>query len=207
MAGIGFELRKLFSGKGLFPGIKACLYSMLLTVGPTLLCMFMLITLQKLMQVWGIEYSKRELFMAAVIYAFIFSLIISSLFTMTLSRFISDKIYTKEEYYILPSLRGATIICMVIGGVLGFLFYAYSPLPISFKLAAYILFMELVLLWLQMVYVSALRSYLKLVYGFFFRKCQFCPISFYMHQSTRFRRVYWGSNWSRYWVFYCASIF
>ncbi|HOS68705.1 MAG TPA: exopolysaccharide Pel transporter PelG, partial [Bacillota bacterium] len=96
MAGIGFELKKLFNGKGLIQGIRACFLSMLVAIGPTLLCILMMTVLQKLLYNWGASVLQRELFMATVIYSFTFSLILTSAFTMILSRYISDKIYKKE---------------------------------------------------------------------------------------------------------------
>lgn len=166
MAGIGFELKKLFRGKGLLESMRACFFSIIITVGPTLLCMLMLTVLQKSLQYWGVPVAERDLFMAAIIYSFLFSLILTSGFTMILSRYISDKIYKKEYQDIMPSLKGAVTLCVVIGGIIGILFYVRSPLGLQFKLSAYTLFMELNIIWLQTVYVSALRDYMKLTRGF-----------------------------------------
>jgi len=49
MAGIGFELKKLFNGKGLIQGIRACFLSMLVAIGPTLLCILMMTVLLSLL--------------------------------------------------------------------------------------------------------------------------------------------------------------
>ena len=105
MAGIGFELRKLFQGRGLLPGLRACLYSTFVTVGPALLCILMLTVLQQFLYELGVAVTQRELFMAAVIYSFVFSLILASSLTMVLARYISDKIYKNELEDILPSLH------------------------------------------------------------------------------------------------------
>lgn len=167
MAGIGFELKRLFAGKGLLQGMRACFFSVIITIGPTLLCIFMLTILQRLLFYWRVADSERELFMASVIYSFLFSLVITSGFTMILSRYISDKVYKKEYQDILPSLKGAITICTILGGITGGVFLYRSPLGLSFKVPAYMLFMELNILWLQTVYISALRDYRKLVRGFF----------------------------------------
>lgn len=166
MAGIGFELKKLFRHKGLLFGIRACVFSVCITIGPTVLCILMLTVLQKLLIQWGIPASERELFMGSVLYSFIFSLVLTSGFTMTLSRYISDKLYKNETNDILSSLYGAFNILLLFGGMIGFIFYCFSPLNLPFKLTAYLLFMELNILWTQTVYVSALREYKKLVNGF-----------------------------------------
>lgn len=167
MAGIGFELRKMFNSKGLIPGIRAWIFSAVIVVGPTLLCIIMLTILQLFLKNVGVAQGKRDLFSAVIIYSFMFSLILTSGLTMILSRYISDKLYNNKEADILPSLKGAVTICMVIGGILGIFFYHGSPLRLTVKFAAFVLFMELNILWLQMVYVSALRDYSMLVKGFF----------------------------------------
>lgn len=167
MAGIGFELKSLFKGKGLINYSKACTFSILITVGPTLLCILMMVILLQLMFIWDLPLVHRELFMASVMYSFIFSMMLTGGFSMILSRYVSDKIYKKETKDILPSLKGAIIIIVIMSGLLGILFYSISPLQISFKFAAYILFMELNILWLLMVYISALKDYIKIAKGFF----------------------------------------
>ena len=166
MAGIGFELKTQFEVKGLIHIIKASFYSTLITAGPTLLTILMMFILQELLYIWGMTILQRELFMAAVMYSFIFSMIITGGFSITLSRYVSDKIYENVTEDILPSLKGAITVCMIIGGIIGALFYLMSPLTLYFKLSAYILFMELNILWIQMVYVSALKDYKKILKGF-----------------------------------------
>lgn len=167
MAGIGFELKKLFKKKGVLPGLRACFFSTLITVGPTLFCILMLTILQYFFQTIEIDLEKREVFMSIIIYSFIFSLMLTSGLTMLLSRYVSDKIYKMEEVDILPSLNGAITVYMFLGGILGFTFYYRSPLNLAYKIVAYILFMELNILWIQTVYISALRKYTKIVKGFF----------------------------------------
>ncbi len=166
MAGIGFELKKLYRRKGLFFGIRACVLSVFITIGPTVLCILMLTVLQKLLLHWGVPSNERELFMGSILYPFIFSLLLTSGITMTLSRFISDKLYKNEIEDIYPSLNGALSILLLLGGLIGIIFYSFSPLPLLFKLTAYLLFLELNILWIETVYISALREYKKLINGF-----------------------------------------
>lgn len=166
MAGIGFELKNQFCENSLTHIIKACFYSTLITAGPTLLTILMMFLLKGLLNSWGMTIMQVELFMAAVMYSFIFSMIITGGFSTTLSRYVSDKIYENETGDVLPSLKGAVAFCITIAGTIGASFYFISPLSLYFKFCAYILFMELNVLWIQMVYISALRDYKKIVQGF-----------------------------------------
>lgn len=168
MAGIGFELKKLFGGKGYIRNIRAYLYTALITVGPTILCMTMVTLLQLFLMVTGVGLKERELFLAAVTYSFIFSLIITSGFSMIVTRYISDKIFDKSYDDILPSLYGVITICISLGGILGIAFYYISPLSIYFRFVAYTLYMELIIVWLISVYLSALRDYMRIVKSFLY---------------------------------------
>lgn len=168
MAGIGFELKKLFKHKSLLFSIRAYLFSGLVSAGPLLLCTTMITILQFILTKTKIAFDQRELFLAATVYAFIFSQIITSGFSMIITRFVSDKIYTNDSEDIPASLYGVISVCLIIGGIIGGVFYYKSNLQISFKLSAYILYMELIIMWLQSVYLSALKDYIRISKSFLY---------------------------------------
>lgn len=167
MAGIGFQLKRLFrENKGYYHSIKAYAYSSLVTIGPMLMCMVTMIAIQEYMKLANERYLEKELFLAAAEYAFIFSLLATSGFSMLLSRYIADKLYKKEQEDILPSFYGTATVCLIIGGTAGALFLSRSPLSPGFKISAYLLFMELTVIWLQAVYMTALKDYTRIVRSF-----------------------------------------
>ena len=168
MAGIGFELKKLFKGKGYLENFKAYFVATLVTIGPMILCIIMLTVLQQILIAHGVGFSQRELFQSVIMYAFIFSLIASSGMILLVSRFISDKIYQKRFDLIMPSLYGVLAIGVFFGGIAGAVFYWYSPLGIYLKAAAYIFYMELLIIWIQSIYVSLFRDYFKILNGFIY---------------------------------------
>jgi uncharacterized membrane protein len=178
MAGIGFELKKLFGARGVLPGIKACFVSSFIVMGPTLICMAMLTALQQFLVYLEIPLEKRELFTAAIVYSFIFSLLATCGFTMVLSRYVSDRIYENRYEDILPSMHGALTVCITAGGTAAALFYYKSPLNPCFKTAAYILFVELVILWIQSVYMSILKDYARVLRGFVLGVCTGIMLSY-----------------------------
>ncbi|UKS25799.1 exopolysaccharide Pel transporter PelG [Paenibacillus sp. HWE-109] len=168
MAGIGFELRKLFRKKSLFTNIRAYAYSSLVTIGPMLLCMVMVAVMQKLQSYVEMPFAQKELFLAGSQYAFVFSLLITSGFVMLLSRYVADRLYEKKYDDLLPSLYGVMAICLLVGGIVGFIFLFRSPLSLAFKITGYLLFMELIVIWLLTVYVSALKDYIRIVKSFLY---------------------------------------
>ena len=50
MAGIGFELKKLFEKEGIFNGLKASVYSTIVTIGPTLISIALIISFNMLLK-------------------------------------------------------------------------------------------------------------------------------------------------------------
>jgi len=166
MAGIGFELKKLFDKSGLVNKAKAYTYSSLITIGPMLLCIVMVGVFNRMLRGAGTDYLNVELFQSCVIYAFIFSYIISSLMTMYLTRVSSD--FLNEGYHnaLLPSLYGSIQISLVFGGIPALVFLVFADLPLSIKVGLFLLYMLLVMIWNQVVYVSAMKNYKRIVLAF-----------------------------------------
>jgi polysaccharide biosynthesis protein PelG len=107
-----------------------------------------------------------DLVVATIAYSFIFSLINSGGFVLLISRYISDCIYTKEYSRILPSFYGIQTVIIIVSGLIGMVFYSISPLPFTYKFLAYILFILLNMLWVEMSYISAVRNYIEIVKAF-----------------------------------------
>ncbi|MBE3094134.1 MAG: hypothetical protein IMZ52_03815, partial [Actinobacteria bacterium] len=93
MAGIGFELKKLFKDSGFFSNLRAYAYSALVSLGPFILCTIVIVAIMQFMGYMDVSFKDRELFIASVVYAFIFSQIIASGFKMIITRFIADMLY------------------------------------------------------------------------------------------------------------------
>lgn len=167
MAGIGFELKKLFNKKGYLPNIAAYFYSAMVTVGPMIICMSVIVFSNIYLTDIGVLKSPIELLIATIVYAFVFSIIITGGFVYIMSRYISDNIFEGKFEKILPSFYGSQIVVLIITSIVGFLFLAFSPLDTTHKVLAYLLFVEISILWIEMVYISALRNYTKILKGFF----------------------------------------
>lgn len=104
MAGVGFELKKLFAKEGIINRLKAYTFSSTVIVGPMLLTMFMILGMQIIMVNFDFPYFLRQLFLSGVIYSFIFSYLITSIFSLLLTRNIADLIYTRAYSDILHHL-------------------------------------------------------------------------------------------------------
>jgi len=166
MAGIGFELKKLFKDSGFFSNLRAYAYSALVSLGPFILCTIVIVAIMQFLGYMDVSFKDKELFIASVVYAFIFSQIIASGFKMMITRFIADMLYGEKFEYIMPSLYGVLSIAVPLSGIIGILFFWNSPLQFEIKLVSYLLFMELVIVFIMMEYLSTLKDYMKIVKSF-----------------------------------------
>ena len=166
MAGIGFELKKLFNKENITSNIKAAAYSTIVTIGPTLICMLLMMFFNVLLKYSGSSFAERELVQVTIMYSFMFSLILTGGYTMVVTRYIADKIFENKFKDIKASLYGALTLITIIGAIFGVAFYSYAQLDIVYKILAYVLFMELIIEAVLASYVTALKEPVKLVQAF-----------------------------------------
>lgn len=166
MAGIGFELRKLYREDGIVQNVKAYVYSSMTTIGPMILCLILLFGEQMMLKAKNSSYLDNELFVGTMVYCFVFSIILTSGFSMIVTRFIADLIFQKKYEQIISSFYGVLIIVLPIGGLLAVLFLYDIQESIWYKLVSYLFFIELIIIWLQNVLLSALKDYKRIVRGF-----------------------------------------
>jgi len=166
MAGIGFELRKLFRKEGLLNNLRAYAYSSMTTVGPMILCMSLIIILQYLMSRHGGSYMNWELYIATVSYCFIFSIVITSGISLLITRYVSDNIYTKNYRKLMSSYYGVLSIIIPLASIVSIIFLSRVQADLSYKISAYLFFIFLVIIWIQGVYLSALKDYIRIARSF-----------------------------------------
>ncbi|EKN69244.1 hypothetical protein BABA_11036 [Neobacillus bataviensis LMG 21833] len=166
MAGIGFQLKHLFKDNSFFWGIKAFAFSSIVIAGPMILCILLITLSQFFLELMYTPYYEKEIFLGGTLYSFVFSQLLTGGFTMLLSRYLADQIYADKEENILASLYGILAICLSLGGLAGIVFYSFSPLSIVFKVSSYFFYLELMMIWLLSIYISALKKYLQIIMGF-----------------------------------------
>jgi len=166
MAGIGFELKKLFSQKGLLLQARANLYASLVVAGPMLMGALFLLGARYISSFGGATTHQQDLLVVIITYSLLFSLILTSSLLFVLARFVADMLYINEYTRILPSMYGAISFFLVIGSVLWLIFLFLSKLEFIYGLYSFILFCEGTIVWIQISYISALKEYRKILIGF-----------------------------------------
>ena len=97
MAGIGFELRKIYGKKTLASKVYGSLYATMATIGPTILFMLLLLLINLAMGWYQVPELDRLTFTSSFTYLFLGAILISSLHNAVLSRYISDKVFENRE--------------------------------------------------------------------------------------------------------------
>lgn len=168
MAGIGFELKKMFGKKGIFARIKAYGYAGIVVTGPMLLAVLLLIGVRLIAMYAGAPNQRVELLNSIITVTLLASMAVTSFFSMVTTRHVADLLYEERKNQVLPSFWGSVSIMLVGGGALYAIFLLFSGIPISYRIVSFIFFEELILVWMQMNYLTAIKDYRGILLTFAF---------------------------------------
>ena len=170
MAGIGFELKKIYRKEGIARSAVGVIYSTLVTIGPMILVISAIILMYFLLGISAVNYADRELLSTTILYTFTFSVIITAPFNVILSRYLADKFYMEEYAGILNSYYlGMTLSCGISSIVflpIAWSLYVRGGVDLPFIIAAYIQWISLVILFFSITYLHATKDY-KMIAFFF----------------------------------------
>ncbi len=185
MAGVGFELKKLFRARTVAGYLKAYSFSVLITTGPFILLTGMVLAVQLLFLLFHVLPRENDLFVASAVYAFIFSQIISSGFTKVVTRYLADCISLDRYEDVTASCFGLTAILLGIGSTVAAVFFWYSPLGILEKLSAYLFFALLLVIEAESLYLTALKKFKALLGVFAFGvSLSVCSVYLLLHLAV-----------------------
>lgn len=130
MAGIGFELKKLFQKRGLAATAKAYGYAGVICTGPMLLGIVLLVGIAFICDHTGATRHNRELLNCMITYTLLVSLTVTSFFSMVVTRYIADMLYEERHEAVLSSFWGSTAILLVVGGIMYGIFLLFSGIDL-----------------------------------------------------------------------------
>lgn len=159
MAGIGFELKKLFQKKGVLNTTKAYGYATIICAGPMLLGILLLLGIMAVCHFFDVPTSVSELLICMITYTLLASVTISSFFSMVVTRYVADMLFEENNEAVLPAFWGSIVVMMVIGSPLYGIFLIYSGATFYQGILCYILFNELIIVWNAMSFLSAIKEY------------------------------------------------
>ena len=167
MAGVGFELKKVFrQSDSILAALKGYSVAAVVTEGPMVLMILVLLFLHRLMGVFGAAYLERERFLFLMTYAMVFSLLPADTVLLFVNRFISDCIYRRRLQDALPAFFGVAFFLLLVCAPVAGCYLLTLPVSGSVRWAALLLFCELLVIWVQMAYLSAVKRYGLVLLGF-----------------------------------------
>lgn len=159
MAGIGFELKKLFKRTGVLASLRAFGYATVITTGPMLLGIVLLLGLMLICVLGRVSTSDRELLVCMITYVLLASVTVTSFLSMVVTRFTADMLFEERNDCVLPSFWGSSLLMLAAGGVLWGVFLVFSGATFVQGVLLFVLFQELVLVWNAMSYLTAIKDY------------------------------------------------
>lgn len=163
MAGIGFELKRIFTKEGFLTTLKGIGYSSMVTVGPTLVVIATILILYRCLNYTGEAYGERELLSSIILYNFVFSLIVTAPVNAVVSRYIADLIFEERMEEILPSFYTGMALTSGIAAALAVPFclrmYFVGQIDVLTVFSSYVLFVMLVMVFFTMIYLSATKDF------------------------------------------------
>ncbi len=170
MAGIGFELKKLFNKEGIISTVFAGLYATVVTVGPTLMVILCMNLMYYILPYVNVPYREKEILSSTILYVFIFSLIVSSPVNIILSRYTADKIYQEDYDSVLPALDMGNLVLAVLtiltGVPFGIAMYFIGKFSLAYILVSYLFYTGLIFSFYCMTFITLLKEYRKITYSF-----------------------------------------
>lgn len=174
MAGIGFELKKIYGRKTLASKLWGTLYATMLTIGPSILSCALMLVLNILMRGSDLPVIEQRFFTAAVTWAFLFSLLVSSILQAPASRYVADEIYQGKTGNIFYSAFGLlTIVTGTMSAAAGIacIVMYRDGLSESVLVPYYFMCVFVAGAYALMAYASALRKYKGLTFSFILGLC------------------------------------
>ncbi len=165
MAGIGFELRKLLDHQSYLYIMGAYLYAAVISSGPWLMSVLCLAILGFYRGTW-IGTTDLELFRSTVIYTYSFSLIFVGIVQLVATRYLADEFYVKRADRTLSTFMTCAVLVLVPGSLFSAGAYFLFEITLLHKLCCVMLFLVVSLIWLVVVFLSAVKDYKSIVYGF-----------------------------------------
>lgn len=171
MAGIGFELKRIYGRKTLAANIWGTIYATMTTITPAIVSAVLLLLLKFLLDESGLTVLESRFFISFATYAFLVATLVAVIFAAPVSRYVADSIYLRREQDICPSAFGVLSLSTGISGVVMLvlcvgMYYSSVESSMLLLVSYYLLGVLLTDAFSMMTFASALKHYRSLTFGF-----------------------------------------
>jgi len=168
MAGIGFEIRKILEKDTFLSLLEAYGFAGLISSGPWVLSILGVMLIGVLSYSIVAPQSLIVQFLVSVTYLMAFSLILTGVLQLMFTRFIADRLFECKKEIILPNMLGALTLTTVLSASFAFLMlFTLFDQPLSYRLLMLANFVALCNLWIVIIFLSSMKTYLLIVMLFF----------------------------------------
>jgi uncharacterized membrane protein len=108
----------------------------------------------------------HAIFRSTVVYTYAFSLIFIGIIQLVTTRYLADRFYEKKTDTTLSTFLTCTILVLAGGTLFSTLWYSFFEISFLHKLFGIIFFLVVNMIWLCMIFISAIKDYLSIVYAF-----------------------------------------
>lgn len=185
MAGIGFELRKFLDKDNYLGLIGAYGFAALICSGPWLLSIASILLLIIIATINHIPLEISRLFQVLVVYLIAGSLIISSVFQHSYTRYLANQCYLNKHFLIVPTLNSIFLVLLITSGTLGILLIQVIVPSLTIQVKGLVLssFIVLSMVWICTSVLSGMLAYKTIVAGFFFNFVITAILGSYWHNQ------------------------
>lgn len=172
MAGVGFELNKLFAKNSKKSRLGACFWSSLSCCGSMFLSFILLLFINMLVTKYNVVGINSNVFTTYITNIVLFSMLIYSGFSHVIARYISDLIYENRLEKIMSSFYGIIFVILSCANVIFIPILVISNLSFLWIVLLTMLMSTLLATWVIVGYVTILKYYRKIcmafIWGFIF---------------------------------------
>ena len=165
MAGIGFELRHMLRKNTLLSVVQAYAYAGVIGSGPWVFSIVGILLIGIFSASVVVPGYLVTQFQTSVTYLVASSLILTGLVQLAFTRFISDRLFEKQQEMVLANLHGLLLIVMLVSGVLGSvaLFVVLPGQGLLYRLLMLAGFTLMCGVWILTVLLSGMKRYKAIV--------------------------------------------
>lgn len=158
MAGIGFKLQKLLSGDDYTSAVKAFGFSTLITAGPFLITIMLVVFIQ-LISIRTLTGRGMAYLQTLITYAYALSLMTVGPSYLVLTRYVADEYYRGHVTSFSAAFFSAYTLNLAVWGLPVFWFFSGIGAGWDIRLAAFMLYALALGIWLAMIFLSAAQDY------------------------------------------------
>jgi len=165
MAGIGFELRKLFRQDTYWGVLRAYTYAGIISSGPWLLSIIGIMLLGILSSPIVFPSFLITQFQTCLTYLIALSLILTGTIQLALTRYISDRLFEHDRRRVLPNFNGTILLTTGVSGLLAYpaAILLFPEQSVVFRLLLGGCFVVLSNIWIATILLSGLKNYRAIV--------------------------------------------